>query len=233
MNALILESIIHGRANNTVVNHTSGIISEDFESHGISNIRSNTNPPAHFFFGRGKGLVRVERKNLFIEPVFKESRDVLESTMVKFAWDLVAQGLIGADIMDISNVFASQEPAVIGGTCPVKKNLGVILKEFDSMEFGRVLLRVTGFSELILDKVFLIDLGCAHTLLYLGIIMAKNTGYPLITNEILVSIRHLALGSHSIDIDHVGMYTIENLCTRGSPKCAGVGKIGVCGYRFS
>ena len=38
MNSLILEPIICGRANNTAVNHTSGIISEDFESHCISNI---------------------------------------------------------------------------------------------------------------------------------------------------------------------------------------------------
>ena len=177
-------------------------------------------------------MVRVEIKNLFIEPVFKESRDVLESTMAKFAWDLVAQGLIRTDIMDISNAFASQEPAIVEGTCPIKKNLGVILKELDSMEFGRVLLRVTGFSELILDKVFPIDLGFAYTLLYLGVVVVEYAGYALITNEVLVSIRHLALGPHPIDIDYVGGHAIEDLCTRSSPKCAGVGKIGVRGYRF-
>ena len=110
--------------------------------------------------------------------------------------------------------------------------MGVTLKKLDSTKFGRVLLRVTGFSELIFDEVFSIDLGCAYTLLYLGVITAKNAGYDLITNEVLISVRHLALGPHPIDVDHVGMHTIEDLCTRSSPKCAGVGKIGVCGYHF-
>ena len=44
--SLILEPIIGGRANNAVMDHTSGIVSKDLESHGISNIGGHTNKPA-------------------------------------------------------------------------------------------------------------------------------------------------------------------------------------------
>ena len=112
-------------------------------------------------------MIRVKIEDLLIEVVLKESRDVLEATMAKFPWDLIAQSLISTDIVDIINIFTSQEPAVVGGTCLIKKNLGVVFEELDSAKFGRVLLRMTGLSKLILHKVLPIDLGCAYTLLYL------------------------------------------------------------------
>ena len=57
--SLILEPTICGGANNAAMDYTSGIISEDLESHGISNIGSHANPPACLFFGRQEGLIRV------------------------------------------------------------------------------------------------------------------------------------------------------------------------------
>ena len=49
----------------------------------------------------------------------------------------------------------------------------------------------------------------------------------LIADEILVGIRHLTFGLHAVDIDHVGVYTIEDLGACGTPKCMGIGKVCV------
>ena len=57
--ALILEPIVSGRANDAAMYHTPGIFSKDLESHGISDIGGDTDPPACFLFGRWEGLVRV------------------------------------------------------------------------------------------------------------------------------------------------------------------------------
>ena len=75
--SLVLESIIGGRANNTAMDNTLGIFCEDFESHGIPDIGSNTNPPACFLLGRRERLIGVEVEDAFIKSVFEESRDVL------------------------------------------------------------------------------------------------------------------------------------------------------------
>ena len=62
--SLVLESIIGGRANNTVMDHMSGIFGKDFESHGIPDVGNNANPPACFLFGRRERLIRVEVENV-------------------------------------------------------------------------------------------------------------------------------------------------------------------------
>ena len=72
VDSLILELIIHGRVNDTAVDHTPGIFSEDFESHCIPNIGGHTNPPACFLLGRWEGLIRVEVEDTFVESVFEE-----------------------------------------------------------------------------------------------------------------------------------------------------------------
>ena len=69
---LILESVIRGRANDTAVDHMSGVFSEDLESHHIPNIGGYSNPPACFLLGRWEGLIRVEVENTFVESVFEE-----------------------------------------------------------------------------------------------------------------------------------------------------------------
>ena len=81
MDSLILESIICGRANDTPMNNTSGIFSEDLKSHHIPNIGGNTNPPSCFLLHRWKGLIRVKIEYFLIESIFEEGRDVLKSTM--------------------------------------------------------------------------------------------------------------------------------------------------------
>ena len=106
--SLILESIIGGGANNTAMDHVSGILCKDFESHGISNIGGDANPPACFFFGRWEGLIRVEVEDLFIESIFKEGGNVLQSTMAKFAWDLIFDGFVSAYVVNIDNVLTSK-----------------------------------------------------------------------------------------------------------------------------
>ena len=57
VDSLILELIIHGRVNNTLMDYTSGNFSEDLESHCIPNIGGNANPPACFLLGRWEGFV--------------------------------------------------------------------------------------------------------------------------------------------------------------------------------
>ena len=75
--SLILEPIVCGGLNNAAMDHMSGIVSKNLESHGISNIGSHANPPACFLFGRWEGLIRVEVEDLFIEMILKEGGDVL------------------------------------------------------------------------------------------------------------------------------------------------------------
>ena len=70
--SLILELIIHGRVNNTSVDHMPGNFSEDLESHCIPNIGGYSNPPACFLLGRWEGLIRVKVEDMFIESVFEE-----------------------------------------------------------------------------------------------------------------------------------------------------------------
>ena len=72
MDSLILESIICGRANDTLMDHMPGNFSEDLKSHCIPNIGGYSNPPACFLLGRWEGLIRVEVENTFIESVFEE-----------------------------------------------------------------------------------------------------------------------------------------------------------------
>ena len=61
----------------------------------------------------------------------------------------------------------------------------------------------------------------------------ENTGNTLITNEVLVCIWHFTFRLHAIDIDYVGVDSIEDLGTDGSPKGKGVGKVCVGGHCFS
>ena len=84
MYSLILVPIISGRVNDTVMDHMPGIFSKNLESHGISNIGGNANPPACFRFGRWEALISIEVEDLFVESIFKEGGDVLQSTMLKF-----------------------------------------------------------------------------------------------------------------------------------------------------
>ena len=126
---LVLEMIIRGGSKDTPMYNLLSIFSEDLESHCISNTGGNTNPPAYFVLGRREGLVRVKIENPFIELVFKESRDVLKSTMSNFSWNLIPQRFISTHIMDIGDVFACKEPTFFGCTCLVKENLGVVLEE--------------------------------------------------------------------------------------------------------
>ena len=72
VDALILESIICDRANNTLMDHTSGIFCKNLESHSIPDIGGDANPPACFLLGRWEGLIRVKVEDSFIESVFKE-----------------------------------------------------------------------------------------------------------------------------------------------------------------
>ena len=73
VDSLILESIIHGRANDTLMDHTSGIFCKNLlESHSIPDIGGDANPPACFLLGRWEGLIRVKVEDSFIESVFEE-----------------------------------------------------------------------------------------------------------------------------------------------------------------
>ena len=150
---LVLETIIHGRLKDTPMYNAFCVISEDLESHHIPNTGGNTNPPACFLLGGREGLVRIKIENLFIESIFKESGDVLKSTISSFLHDLIPKSFISTHIVDISDVFTCKEPTFFGITCAVKENLGVVLEELHSMEFGGVLLRIFRFCKMILDKV--------------------------------------------------------------------------------
>ena len=101
------------------------------------------------------------------------------------------------------------------------------------MEFGGVLLRVIGFHKLVFDKMLLVDLGHLCAFLYLQVVSAEDTRNTFTTNEILICIGHFTFRLHPIDVDHVGIDSpIEDLGTGGSPKCTGVGEVGVCGHCF-
>ena len=50
--SLILEPIVGGRENDAAMDHMPGIFSEYLESHGISDVGGDANPPACFLFGR-------------------------------------------------------------------------------------------------------------------------------------------------------------------------------------
>ena len=106
--ALVLESIVGGRANDTVMDHTSGIFCKDFESHGIPNIGSDANPPACFLFGRWERLIRVEVEDAFVKSVFEEGRDVLQSTMSKFTWDLITDSFVSTYVVVVGDVLTSK-----------------------------------------------------------------------------------------------------------------------------
>ena len=125
----LLEMIICGGLKDTLMYNAFRIFSENLESHCIPNTGGNTNPPACFLFGGMEGLVRIKIENPFIEAVFKESGDVLKSTMSNFSWNLIPQRFISTHIMDIGDVFACKEPTFFGCTCLVKENLGVVLEE--------------------------------------------------------------------------------------------------------
>ena len=100
------------------------------------------------------------------------------------------------------------------------------------MEFGGVLLRVIRICKLVFDEMLLVDLGRPCTFLDLQVVPAEDTRNAFITNEILICIGHFTFRLHPIDVDHVGIDSIEDLDTGGSPKCMGVGKVGVCGHCF-
>ena len=120
---LILEPIIGGRANDAVMDHTSGIISKDLESQSIFDVGGHANPPACFLFGRWEGLIRVEVEDSFIEAILKGGRDVLQSTMSKFMWDLVSNGFISTYVVNVSNVLTSKQPTIFRCTCLIKEDL--------------------------------------------------------------------------------------------------------------
>ena len=113
MHSLILESIIHGRSNDTPMNNAPHIFREDLESHHTPNIGSNANPPACFLLGGRERLIRIKIEDPFIEPVFEESGDVLKSTISYFSQNLISQGFISTHVVDISYVFTSKKPTVI------------------------------------------------------------------------------------------------------------------------
>ena len=75
--SLILESIICGRANDTAMDHMSGIFCKNLEGRSIPKIGGDANPPACFLLGRWKGLIRVEIEDAFVESVLKEGRYIL------------------------------------------------------------------------------------------------------------------------------------------------------------
>ena len=163
--SLILESVICGRSKDTPMDNAPCIFSEDLESHCIPNIGCNPNPPACFLLGRWERLIRVKVENAFIESKFEEGGDVLKSTMSYFSWNLITQSFFSAYVVDISNVFTSKEPAVIRCTSLVEEDLGLVLEELHSTEFGGVLLRVVGFLKLVFDEMLSVDLvsnyGCS------------------------------------------------------------------------
>ena len=100
------------------------------------------------------------------------------------------------------------------------------------MEFGGVLLRVIRICKLVFDEMLLVDLGRPCTFLDLQVVPAEDARNAFISNEILICIGHFTFRLHPIDVDHVGVYSIENLGTGGSSKCMGVGEVGVCGHCF-
>ena len=108
----------------------------------------------------------------------------------------------------------------------------MVLEELHGAEFGGVLLRVIRFRKLIFDEMLSVDLGRPCTFLDLRIVPAKDTRNAFITNEILICIGHFTFRFHPIYVDHVGVYSVEDLGTGGSPECMGVGKVGVCGHCF-
>ena len=121
--SLILEPIIGGRANDAAMYHMPGIFSKNLESHGISDIGGNANPPACFLFGRWEGLIGVEVEYAFVESIFKEGGDVLQSTMSKFAWNLISDGFVSTYVVNISDVLTSKQPTIFWCTCSIKKDL--------------------------------------------------------------------------------------------------------------
>ena len=62
-------------------------------------------------------------KDAFIESIFKESGDVLQSTMSKFAWDLISDGFISTYVVNIGDVLTGKQPTIFWCTCLIEKDV--------------------------------------------------------------------------------------------------------------
>ena len=109
----------------------------------------------------------------------------------------------------------------------------MVLDELDCTKLGRVLLRMSGLSKLIFDNVFPIETGGPLVRLDLGIVASENVGCPLFTDEIFVRLGHLAFGLHPVNVDHVGLYAIEDLSTRCASNRSHIGKIFICRHSLA
>jgi hypothetical protein len=65
----------------TMMNHLGAVLSKDFERQAISHIVGNSNPPSWFLFRGRERCITIKVQNRFVETVFKESGDFLDSSM--------------------------------------------------------------------------------------------------------------------------------------------------------
>jgi hypothetical protein len=79
--------------------------------------------------------------------------------MSHFSWNAISDGLVGAHVVNIRNIFTGQEPTIFGSTSLVQQDLGMVLNELDCTKLCRILLGMSRFSELILDEIFSIETG--------------------------------------------------------------------------
>jgi hypothetical protein len=101
------------------MDHFVTILCQDLECHGVPHVIGNSDPPPWLLFGGWKSFIGIQIKYGFIEPIFKERRDVLESAMSHFPWYSIPDGLVCAHVVNICNVFTGQEPTIFWSTGPI------------------------------------------------------------------------------------------------------------------
>jgi hypothetical protein len=98
--------VILGGAKYTVANDLLGVMGENLEGHDVPDVMGHSRPPSWFLLGGRERFVGIQVEDFLVELVFEESGYVLESPVSCLKWNLVVDCLVGADIVDIHDIFA-------------------------------------------------------------------------------------------------------------------------------
>ena len=107
----------------------------------------------------------------------------------------------------------SKEPDRVRCTRKIEDFVTLFLEVCNSSGLNLVLLLVIGFTELVFDVHFTMDLINSGTLLVLGIVPFEGRGSTMFADEVLVHVRKRREAFETIYIDAMGFGAIEDLCT--------------------
>jgi hypothetical protein len=89
----------------------------------------------------------------------------------------------------------------------------MLLEVTDATGFHWVLLRVVGFTKLILDKELSVNLINCLTLFFLCIVSAEGRRGTMVSDEVSIAVGKLPFTAETIDINLMGLETIKDLCS--------------------